>query len=516
MKSEVDIKVIIDKAAKDKLFRRELVKTSFFWFLSVYFVDYLSYPVANFQKEIVNLLENEEDTTVIAAFRGSGKSTIVSLAYVIWSMIGIKNKKFIVLISNTSRQTEMLMSNVKSILETNQVLKHDLGPFYEESEKWNTSSLIFKNYDTKIMAVSMNESIRGIRYKKSRPDLIICDDVETLDTARNKENREKVLLWFDRDIVPLGDEKSNVIVIGTIMTEGSLIQTLKSRIENNEMKGTFKMYPIVNQNGQIIWKERWKTIEDLEEYKKKKGILLRSWETEYLLNDWTEEDQIIKSEMIHYYDEIPLGKYNLIGGFCGVDLAISKNSNANKTAIISAYMFEENNQKILYILPYPTNKRLNFAETVNVVLVLVNTLETKKSTYVYAENVGYQGAFIESLIQNGLNNAKPFEVKGNDKVTRLETTLHNLIQGRIRFPKKGCEDLILQLTRFGYEKYDDLADAFSIVCIKAFEEISKINNPVLVKSNFRDGIISRTTGIDWAEKEDDEMFRNLNKRRRRI
>jgi phage terminase large subunit-like protein len=30
---------------------------------------------------------------------------------------------------------------------------------------------------------------------------------------------------------------------------------------------------------------------------------------------------------------------------------------------------------------------------------------------------------------------------------------------KILFPRKGCEELLTQLTSFGYEKHDDLADA---------------------------------------------------------
>ena len=35
--------------------------------------------------------------------------------------------------------------------------------------------------------------------------------------------------------------------------------------------------------------------------------------------------------------------------------------------------------------------------------------------------------------------------------------------GHILFPQRGAEELIGQLTGFGVEKHDDLADAFSLV-----------------------------------------------------
>ena len=90
-----EIQFIVDKCVEDETFRRELVKTSLFWFMYIYFPDYLTFPLAEFHKEMIKLVEGNSPTNVIAAFRGSGKSTIISLAYVIWSMIGIKNKRFI-------------------------------------------------------------------------------------------------------------------------------------------------------------------------------------------------------------------------------------------------------------------------------------------------------------------------------------------------------------------------------------------------------------------------------------
>jgi hypothetical protein len=38
------------------------------------------------------------------------------------------------------------------------------------------------------------------------------------------------------------------------------------------------------------------------------------------------------------------------------------------------------------------------------------------------------------------------------------------------FPRQGAEDLINQLVNFGIERHDDLADAFSLLVLKALEE----------------------------------------------
>jgi hypothetical protein len=61
-------------------------------------------------------------------------------------------------------------------------------------------------------------------------------------------------------------------------------------------------------------------------------------------------------------------------------------------------------------------------------------------------------------------------VKGQDKRARLALTSHAVQSGQVLFPRQGAEDLINQLVNFGIEKHDDLADAFSLLIIKALEE----------------------------------------------
>ena len=103
---------------------------------------------------------------------------------------------------------------------------------------------------------------------------------------------------------------------------------------------------------------------------------------------------------------------------------------------------------------------------------MANSMQSGKNTKIFVEDIGYQRVVIETLNSEGYR-ASPFEVMGQDKESRLEITLHNLAQDLILFPKKGCEDLIVQLVRFRLEKFKDLADAYSIVVIKAFEELNK-------------------------------------------
>ncbi len=188
---------MISKLAKDKMLRVATTRNSHFWFFHFYFCHYVKYQTASFQKEIIRLTENEKIKNLfIVAFRGSSKSSLITMSYVLWSILGIQKKKCVIIASQTAQQAKMHLLNIKRELENNQVLKNDLGPFREENSPWGMSMLVFPQYDAMIIPLSTEQSIRGNRFGQHRPDLIIGDDLEDDSSVRTKDSRDKTYDWL--------------------------------------------------------------------------------------------------------------------------------------------------------------------------------------------------------------------------------------------------------------------------------------------------------------------------------
>lgn len=459
-------KELIEQIKTNKEFRKQLAMTSHLWFFTIYLSHYISYEISDFHKEMFAQTESDStDLLVIVAFRGSGKSTIISLSYVLWSILGIKSKKYPVIISQTQQQAKQILSNIKSEFENNKLLIDDFGPFYEESDIWRSDTLILNKYEARITALSTGENIRGLRHNQYRPDLIICDDVEASESVKTLENRDKTYDWFTRDVLPAGDKNTKTIVIGNLLHEDSLLMRLKKRIEDNYQSGKVFIYPIINENNVINWPGKFPNMEAIETEKKKIGDD-RSWRREYLLQIVPDDDQIITQEMMSFYEKLPDGGY--IGSVIGVDLAISMKDSADYTAIISANVYRVNDKFIIYILPNIINKRLNTFDTEEAIKQTALGLGTKQATHIYIEKVGYQESMIDRVKMAGYN-ARPYEIHGQDKSARLRITVTPIINKNVLFPKMGAEPLIKQLLGFGVEKHDDLCDAFSILVGKATE-----------------------------------------------
>lgn len=456
-------KDILERVVNDRDVRREVTKESHSFFLPIYLSDYIKYESAPFHREMIDLTEQtEHKLTAVVAFRGSGKSTIFSLSYPIWAILGKQKKKFILIISQTQTKSRQMLHNIKTELERNSLLKEDLGPF-EEPEEWRSSSIVVPKYDARIMVLSVDQSMRGLRHKSHRPDLIICDDIEDLSSAKTQENRDKLFDWFTSEIIPAGDLDTKIIMVGNLVHDDSLMMRIREKIENKEIDGIFKAYPIIDVDGKCLWEEKFTTEESLKKLQKE-VISIQAWEREYLLKIIPDDSQIIDPLWIKRYFDLPK-EGHLLGIFVGVDLAISKDYRADYTAIIPVIVYEIKSKIYLYILPEIIHDKLNFIETCHQIRFLNLSLESKyKLTPKFIiEKVAYQDAIIQQLENDGL------DVEGvtplGSKRERLQLTTPALMERQILFPNEDSKELIQELTHFGSEKHDDLADAFSLVVL---------------------------------------------------
>lgn len=300
----MDPKQIANSLAKNPRERRAIVKHSFYYFLLIYAKKYLTYDLAKFQKEMINLVENDEiQTLVITGFRGCGKSSIVTTFYTIWSIIGGQGKRFPLIICKNIEQAKQQLKNVKYELETNELLKRDLGPFREKDE-WNAYSLFIKDYGARITATSIEQSIRGIRHGEYRPDLIICDDIEDLESTRTSGRRDKTYDLLTKEIIPAGDRYTKLIVLGNVLHEDSIVNRLRKNIESGKLKGIYRKYPIVNSQGKCVWPEKFPDSEAIEKEKQRIGDP-NVWSSEFLLRIVSDSDAICRREWLQYYENLP-------------------------------------------------------------------------------------------------------------------------------------------------------------------------------------------------------------------
>ncbi len=448
---------------KDRKIRIAVCKQSFFVFFHFYFAHYVKYKTASFQREIFYLIEQEKDKNLfIIAFRGSGKSTILTTAYPIWAILGEQQKKFVLVLCQTKSQAKQHIMNMRRQLEENQLLKSDLGPFQEESDEWGSSSLVFSKLNARITAASTEQSIRGLRHNEYRPDLIIGDDLEDLASTKTRESRQKTYQWLTGEVIPAGDKNTRLIIVGNLLHEDSLLMHLRQDLKEGRVDGLFKTYPLFDKKEVIAWPGKYADQDDIEKEKKRVGNEI-AWQREYLLQIVSDAGRVVHPEWIHYYDydKDLLENKHFVQTYIGVDLAISEKDNAHRTAMVAMKIYRKDDKCLAYVMPFSFNDTVGFPEQVKQIKSFVTNPEIYGHPKIFVEKVSYQEAIIQQCQSLGIG-VEGIPPRG-EKRERLALTTAAIKEGLILFPKKGSEELILQLIGFGVEKYNDLADAFSLV-----------------------------------------------------
>ncbi len=464
----------LETIAKDRLVRQTVARESHLMFFHLYFPHYVKFSLAEFQKDIFRITEDASNKLAcIVAFRGSAKSTIVTFSYSLWAILGLHQKKFVLIICQTQSQARQHMVNIRRELENNKLLKSDMGPFQEEvGGEWALSSLVFRNTNARITVASVDQSIRGVRHYEHRPDLLILDDVEDMNSCKTRDGREKVFDWFTREVIPLGDVGTRTILVGNLLHEDSLMMRLKEKIGANELRGIFRWYPLLDDEGVCLWPGKFDTEEKIEELRRSVGNEL-AWQQEYLLRIISDSTRVIFPEWIHYYDAIPVPTVNENPFFAtAVDLAISQKETADYTAIVSAEIRGYGDSLKIYILPNPTNARLSFPDALSYIKQQHQTLGGLVSNPIYIENVQAMDFAVQMLKREPLP-VYGVNPGGLDKRSRLALISEAIRSGKVLFPRNGTELLIAQLVGFGVERHDDLSDALAMLVIKVLEKRPK-------------------------------------------
>lgn len=364
--------------------RKFLAKSNIAFFAKYYLSKHIKTCVPELHKEWYQLL-NSNSKISIAAPRNHAKSTIFSLVYPLHCIL-FRNKKFIIIISDTSEQAEELLGEIVQELETNEKIIRDFGriagyipPLAEEKRKWTATNIITTT-NVKVIARGWKSGLRGLKFNSQRPDLIILDDVENDISTQSEDQRKKTNNIFKKSILNLGDNTTQVIVVGTILHFDSLLARL---IEDPLPNWYSKLYRAIKENGDALCPELW-DLDQLEIKRREIGEI--PFNQEFMNNPLDPSTQIINPKA--YYDNVDMGRCDCYGF---IDLAISEKQTADFTSIVT--IAKDRYDGKMYIVD-PRRLRGDITAQLNLCFDLYNQYKWKAFG---VESVAYQKAFAQIL-----------------------------------------------------------------------------------------------------------------------
>ena len=436
-----------------------------------------------FHRELWDLCCSKDKFVAIAAPRGHGKSTAVTYTYCLAEVL-FRRSKYVLIVSDSFSQAGLFLGDIIKELRDNDDIHGLFGNI--ELTKQTEDDIIGKFEDGhtfRIQAKGSEQKLRGLKWLNKRPDLVICDDMESDEQVLNKERREKLRRWFYSALIPALSVTGKIRIVGTILHLDSLLERLMpesqlaalgSKALKNLITEDLKQYTHQKTSwlsikyrahtddfSKILWPDRW-TKKALEERKAQYVAqgLADVYSQEMLNVPLDDSNGFFKeSDFVALKDEDR--KLNL-NYYIAADLAISQRQHSDYTVFAVAGMDDQNRLQCVNVI----RDRMDAKQIVDTILALQRTYEP--------ELFGLEAGTIQKSIGPYLNeemlktgtfvNVMLLKPSG-DKLSRARSMQARMRAGGVKFDTHTdwFQTFKDELLRFPRDRHDDQVDAWAYI-----------------------------------------------------
>lgn len=386
------------------------------------------------------------------AFRGAGKSTVGTIARVIYEIL--KNPNIRILIcSNTQIQAEIFLREIKAHFESNDKLKDIFGDFV--GPKWDAKEIIVKGRtkayrESTVSCIGVGGPTASRHY-----DLIIGDDLADEENSRTELQRDRLWTWFMKSLLPTLMSAGRLFILGTRWHPQDIYGTL---IKNNIIQ-RLCVLPAIKADGTSAWPDEW-PLQKLLKMKADMGVPI--FETQYQMNTSAMEGKIFSYDSFHWYDDLPKNLV-LVGG---CDLAISQNTTADYFSMAIIGLDPTTNRKYVVKIHRGRKKYQDQTEYITKEIFALDLIKTG------IEANAYQAAQVNEVAARvGKRKVIPIYTL-KDKVTRAMKLAARCENEEILFHKSQMI-LIEELLSMPDGENDDMFDALDIALTTAGQGLRK-------------------------------------------
>lgn len=168
--------------------------------------------------------------------RGFGKSVLINTSVSVFAHCN-KISKYTIVIGKTDKLVEEFIEEVKTCLQFKKIKECFGNLINTRTRTVNKQELELEN-DSKIQGFTWGGTIRGAKYKGTRPTIIITDDILKEDDILSDNAKLKCVNKYYKEVLPAGDKAREIngkkqgldtkfIVIGTPLASDDFINTIK-------------------------------------------------------------------------------------------------------------------------------------------------------------------------------------------------------------------------------------------------------------------------------------------------
>lgn len=403
------------------------------------------------------------DFTLVMMPRGFAKTTIANSA-TLWHIV-YQECKYPLYLSETMGHASQQMTNVARQLTNNVRLTAIFGNLKPEQRsglRWSESEGIMETTTgVTIAARGRGGQVRGLNVDAIRPDRIIFDDVEDLESVETDAQRAKTSDWFFADVLPALSRRpgTNTITgLGTMLHKDALLPTLMRDPEWTVIK-----FGAVDREGMALWPENF-SVEWLERKKRSFAVAgkLHKFYLEYFNMIRSPETAKFKGP----FEVAPKTLEEVPHRAIAIDPAISKKKRAAYCTITVVGMTRNG---VIMILDTWGKIGATPREQVDMYFKLWQKWQMKGQR-AGVESIAYQAALVHLLQEEMFRRKIYFEITplthGEKKEERIEGILqpryaNGFIQHQRRFVQ--LETQLLDWPNGGFDWADSAAMAVSLL-----------------------------------------------------
>jgi len=223
------------------------------WFGQTYLPHYFTAKPAAFHREILRLADHRPGYVAIAAPRGHAKSTILTLAYILHQVLFVQ-RRFVVVISENEDDAGAFLEYIRLELEENERLRGDFGNQVNRGQ-WEDKDFTTRA-GIRVLARGVRQTVRGLRNRQHRPDLVVLDDFEDDEVVRNPRRVKQGYEWVTTAVIGGMERAGTLVAIGTLLAKSSILGLLMA----NEQFAS-RVYRALGDDGHPLWPAHWPAAE---------------------------------------------------------------------------------------------------------------------------------------------------------------------------------------------------------------------------------------------------------------
>ncbi len=264
--------------------RRERMEGPFLEWCTTYLPHYFDAPFAAFHQRMADAAGEPGMPTFVCAFRGAGKSVLLTLARPLYRALRGEAPYFIYG-SQVQKLAAQNMDFVRLELEYNSRVRGDYGEIEVSGAQaeW-TVNLPEHRGSVKFEAFGIGMSPRGRRHGEHRPTEFVGDDLEDAELARNPEREKNLWDWLMDEVLPaLEPDRFVFTVLGTMFGPDCMMERahrLSESRDDSRRPLARAFLQKVTEGGRSVWPERFS---DDTLSRIRATIGLRNWLRNYAL-----------------------------------------------------------------------------------------------------------------------------------------------------------------------------------------------------------------------------------------